>query len=122
MLAGTLIGESVRRGAHLSWPGVRLRKIYRLDLGESAGAGQPPVWTCIEFEADDEDADGLAQAIAAVLETGGWYCDFGVGTDHVVIWADRIFRYRNGDVAARAEVEAYGRRVGVPEHQLDWPE
>jgi hypothetical protein len=30
-----------------------------------------------------------------------------------------VFRYRLGDVTARAEVEAYGWLVGVPYHQLD---
>jgi len=45
-----------------------------------------------------------------------------VGDDHMVVFAGRVFRYRNGDVAGRAEVADYARSVGVPEHQLDWPE
>ena len=32
-----------------------------------------------------------------------------------------VFRYPRGDRAARAQAEEYGRSVGVPEAQLDWP-
>lgn len=75
----------------------------------------------IDFEADDRDAESLADALAACLaDEGGWYADFGVGEDHVVVFAGKVFRYRRGDRAARAEAEAHARSVGVPEHQLDW--
>jgi hypothetical protein len=33
----------------------------------------------------------------------------------------RVFRYPRGDSAGRAQAAAYGRSVGVPENQLDWP-
>jgi hypothetical protein len=39
-----------------------------------------------------------------------------------VVFADRVFRYPRGDTERRAEAEEYGRSVGVPESQLDWPE
>jgi hypothetical protein len=45
-----------------------------------------------------------------------------VGNDHVVVFAGRHFRYGRGDQAGRAEAVEYGKTVGVPEHQLDWPE
>jgi hypothetical protein len=84
-------------------------------------AGQPPAWTFLDFEAADDAADALAQSLArCLLAEGGWYADFTVGNDHVVVFANRIFRYRRGDLAGRAEVVEYGRTVGVPEHQLDW--
>jgi hypothetical protein len=37
-------------------------------------------------------------------------------------WSGKVFRYRRGDEAGRAEAIAYGRSVGTPEHQLDWQE
>jgi hypothetical protein len=84
-------------------------------------AGQPRAWTFLDFEAADDAADALAQSLArCLLAEGGWYADFTVGNDHVVVFANRIFRYRRGDLAGRAEVVEYGRTVGVPEHQLDW--
>jgi hypothetical protein len=39
-----------------------------------------------------------------------------------VVFAGRIFRYPCGDASGRAEAAAYGRGVGVPEDQLDWPQ
>jgi len=54
----------------------------------------------------DLDGDGLA--------------DFIVGDDHVVVFANRIFRYRIGDDAGREEAVSWGRSVGTPDHQLDW--
>jgi hypothetical protein len=37
------------------------------------------------------------------------------------VFADRTFRYRRGDRVGRGEAIEYGRSVGVPEVQLDWP-
>jgi hypothetical protein len=76
---------------------------------------QPPVWTFLEFEADDDVAGPLAESL---LAEGGWYADFGVGDDHAVVFAHKIFRYQHG----RAAAMDYGRAMGVPEHQLDWPD
>ena len=61
MIEGTLIAESIRVDAELS--GVRLvaRKIRRAALGD-VSAGQPEVWTVIEFEAEEPDAGALAAA------------------------------------------------------------
>jgi hypothetical protein len=90
-------------------------------VAASATPAQPSVWTFIEFEADDDAAEELAAGLAgALLAEGGWYADFTVDTDRVIVFANRIFRYRRGDRAARSEAEAYGRSVGVPDHQLDW--
>jgi hypothetical protein len=55
-------------------------------------------------------------------EEGGCYADFRAGGDHVVVFAGKVFRYRRGDQDGRAEVMDYGRAMGVPEPQLDWPD
>ena len=123
MLRGTLLAESLRPGADLRVAGLRLTRVSRQDRSGSAAATQPPVWTILEFEAHDDAADTIALLLArALLAEGGWYADFTVGGDHVVVFADRIFRYRRGDPAGRAEAVAYGRSVGVPSGQLDWPD
>jgi hypothetical protein len=121
MLKGTLLAESLRIGAELRVSGVRMTRVSRRDVSASVSADQPPVWTFLDFEAADDAADALAQSLArCLLAEGGWYANFMVGDDHVIVFANRIFRYRCGDLARRAEVVEYGRRVGVPEHQLDW--
>ena len=53
-----------------------VRKIYRKEAGD-VDLGQPRVWTFIEFEAADKEADSLAAGLSAALEPKlGWYCDF----------------------------------------------
>ncbi len=123
MLSGSLLAESLQTGAELRVAGVKLTRLSRQDVSESATAAQPPVWTVLEFEADDDAADTLSLLLSRSLRAqGGWYADFTVGRDHVVVFADRIFRYRRDDPAGRTQAVEYGRTVGVPEHQLDWPD
>lgn len=122
MLTGTLIGESIRVGTELHVKGLRLARISRVDVPDEP-PGMPTTWTLISFEAEDDRADELAQQLADVLVAdGGWWADFGVADDHVVVFAGKVFRYRAGDKSARAEVHRYGLSVGCPADQLDWPE
>jgi hypothetical protein len=90
-----LLAESLRLGADL-----RLTRLTRQDFSESVSSVQPPIWTIIDFEADDATADALAQSLArSLLAEGGWYADFRVEDDHVVVFSGKIFRYRCGDQA-----------------------
>lgn len=119
MLTGTIVSESLRGGAVLAVAGLRLERLQRIAV--TPGPGQPAVWTLIHVCAPDDAAGALAEALSdALAETGGWYADFRVGDERVVVFAGRIFRYTDGDQAGRAEAVAYGRHVGVPERQLDW--
>jgi hypothetical protein len=56
--AGCLIGESLRTGAALEHL-LTVTKVARSESGE-VDAGQPALWTFIEFEAAAEAADALA--------------------------------------------------------------
>jgi len=123
VLKGTLLAESLQIGADLSVTGLKLTRVSRRDVSASVTAAQPPVWTFLEFEASDDVADVLAESLArSLLADGGWYADFAAGDEHVVVFARKIFRYQRGDEAGRAEAMDYGRAMGVPEHQLDWPD
>lgn len=123
MVKGTLLAESLKIGAELDVAGLRLTRVSRRDVSASVSPVQPPIWTFLEFEADDDAAGPLADALARVLlADGGWYADFGTSADHVVVFAGRVFRYRRGDQRGRGEAMDYGRTMGVPEHQLDWPD
>ena len=122
MAKGILIGESIRVGASIQGVRLAVAKVYRLAVGDE-DYGQPRIWTFIEFEVPDRDAQPLATALSNALDTTlGWYCDFRSVEDTFVVFADRIFRYRRGDRAGHAEAEVHARSIGVPEAQLDWPE
>jgi hypothetical protein len=120
MLTGTILAESIRIGAELSVDGLIVTKIFRRDMPDEP-PGMPTTWTFVEFEAEDDRAGELAQKLADVLiAEGGWYADFGVGDDHVVVFAGKVFRYPKGDEAGRAEAIRYGLSAGCPADQLDW--
>lgn len=112
-LAGALIAESLRVGSVLEGITLTVTKISRADLGD-VDAGQPRTWTFVDFEAADEDAELLANALERVLErVGGWYCDFRNDDATFVVFAGRTFRYPRGEVSGRAAAVEYGRSVGV---------
>ena len=118
---GRIIAESLRAGAELDLPSLRLVRIAREDVSGSRGPGQPDTFTHLDVEAPDEAADDLASALAGALADGpGWYADFRVGADHVVVFPGRVFRYAVGDAEGRRAAVEYGAAVGVPRHQLDW--
>jgi hypothetical protein len=121
-IAGGLIAESLRIGSVVDGVPLTVTRISRADVGD-VEAGQPLTWTFLDFEADDECAEPLADLLSAVLDpVCGWYCDFRNADTTFVVFSGRIFRYPRGDQTGRAAAEAYGRSAGVPEPQLDWPE
>jgi len=121
MIKGTLIAESLRVGATLAGVRLEVRAVRRFAVGE-VPPYQPPVWTVLEFDAQESDAAVLAATFADVLDGPGWYVNFSSARDTFVVYPGRVFCYPRGDVAGRAEAQAHGRVCGVPEPQLDWSE
>jgi hypothetical protein len=120
-LSGCLIAESLGVGGAVVGVRLTVTRVSRAEAGD-VDAGQPRIWSFIEFEAADEDGDRLAATLEGALQTsGGWYCDFRSETETIVVFAGRTFRYPRGDSEGRSLVAEYARSVGVPEGQLDWP-
>jgi hypothetical protein len=120
--SGVLIAESISKGNPLDGVDLKVRKVSRSDVGD-VSVGQPMTWTFIEFEVDDRVLADLSEALSRSIDpSGGWYCDFRTNEETFVVFAGRVFRYPRGDVEGRTEAEEFGRSVGVPEAQLDWPE
>jgi hypothetical protein len=61
------------------------------DNSASATAGQPAAWTFVHWETDDDGAAGrIAEALTDAMEPAlGWYADFTVGDERVVVFAGR---------------------------------
>ncbi len=118
---GALLAESMRVDATITVPPAAVTKIYRMPAGDPE-AGQPKDWTFIEFSLPRAFVQGFVEALSRSLIEGPWYCDFHSDAEVVVVFANGVFRYPPADKQSRQEVEEYGRSVGVPEAQLDWPE
>ena len=120
MIEGTLIMESLRVGTNLEDLALTVRKISKYRAGGTTPV-QPGIWTALDFEADEALAGDLAQAFAGALEDGpGWYVNFQSPTEAFVVFPGRIFRYPRGDTSGRADAQAHGRSLAIPDPQLDW--
>ena len=125
MIRGTLILESLREGATLS--GFRL-VVHEVGRGrpnlspQQIAVGIPKVWSAMEFELEEARAAELADALSKVLDSIGWYANFSSPTETYIVYPGRVFRYPRHEPQGRAEAQAFGRTLGIPEHQLDWSE
>lgn len=121
MIEGTLIAESLRVGANPENLKLTVRNISRL-RPENTTADQPEIWTLLDFEADEAEADELARTFADALDDRpSWYVDFRSPAETFVVFPGHIFRYPRGDDLGRAQAKTHGRQLGIPESQLDWP-
>ncbi|MFI0544379.1 hypothetical protein ACH3VS_36630 [Streptomyces sp. WSLK1-3] len=120
MLEGVLIAESLRVGTELTGVPLRITKIARVEVNNTA-AEQPHQWTLLDFAAEEVDAARLAEQLAACLApTGGWYVNYNTAVEAFVVFADKIFRYPRKQAEGRREARDYARSIGIPEPQLDW--
>jgi hypothetical protein len=92
---GTLIAESLRAGTTLDSVPLTVRKIVRHRPAYTTD-DQPPIWTNIEFEVADDDADALASTLSVVLDRPGWYTDFRSADRIYVVFPGRVFSYLRG--------------------------
>ena len=120
MIEGVLITESLRVGTSLENLNLTVTKINRVRPGHGTTSDQPDIWTLLDFQAEETQAEELAQTLAGVLDQPGWYVNFESPTESFIIFPDRIFRYPRGDEASRAQAQAHGRQLRIPEPQLDW--
>ena len=120
MIDGTLIAESLRVGTNLDNLKLTVRKISRY-RAQGTTPDQPDIWCVLDFDADEADAEDLAQAFAGAIGQPGWYVNFQSPAESFIVFPGRIFRYPRGDAAGRAEAQAHGRRLAIPDPQLDWP-
>ena len=119
MIDGTLIAESLRVGTNLENLKLTVRKISRY-RARGTTPDQPGIWCVLDFEADEADAADLAQTFADALGEPGWYVNLQSPAESFIVFPGRIFRYPRGDAAGRAEAQAHGRRLAIPDPQLDW--
>lgn len=116
---GAIVCESLKPGTVIEGYDIRITRWSRYEISEPA-EWQPGIWTLVEFEADEDESDALAQRLSKDLDEPGWYANLYSSSDAIVIFPDKIFRYKRGDRRCRKAAERYARDCGVPDGQLDW--
>lgn len=89
---------------------------------KNAAPSQPKVWTAMAFEVEDSQAEAIARALSQALKPRGWYINASTTTHVFVIFPNKVFMYPKGDQSQREAARRFGRKIGVPESQLDWGE
>jgi len=119
MLNGLLLKESLTNTSILEL--VRVTKTESWQVS-NATVNQPAVWTALSFEADESQADAIAEKLSQALNPQGWYINASTATQVYVIFPNKVFRYRKGDHIQKDEAKRYGQSISIPESQLDWGE
>jgi hypothetical protein len=135
MWKGLLLKESLHDLGVLADLCITRTEVWQV---ENAAENQPSTWTALSFEAEEAQAERLAEALSQALLPQGWYIDAASAEEVYVIFPQKVFKYRKGDGAARGAARGAGRgaargaareaakqcgrTVGIPETQLDWRE
>jgi hypothetical protein len=73
-------------------------------------------WTIRTILISKSDIDGLMPYIKQ-----GWYAHFWHGGEMIVIFKDKIFKFKHNEPASWREAIGYGISIGIPRKQLDFP-
>ncbi len=115
---GLLLKESLQDTSVLDGLRIARTETWRV---ENAADFQPEIWTAITVEGEADQADAVAGRLSRAMKPR-WYANLTTAEHSLVIFKDRVFKYRRGDPEKRAEAQTYARSVGIPDHQLDWGE
>ena len=66
-----------------------------------------------------EEAD--IEKLSRVIKEGTWYCHFWEGKNIIAVFRNKTFSFDAQDKASWIPVLKYGRFLGIPEEQLDFP-
>lgn len=85
-------------------------------------------WTLHTVEIEPEKVNLFARQLSQAIEQPGqkkgdaWYADFNDGKTVYVIFSNKIFTWKIGDQIAKKQASNYGIKMGIPKHQVNWPE
>jgi hypothetical protein len=106
MYKGTIIENSLNDRSILS----------KVQIQNTSQAGS---WILHDILADEEIIPELSESLA----DGAWYIHlWKPGKDEVkVIFKNKVFDIKFSDKSSWAEAVAYGKSIGIPDEQLDFP-
>jgi|SRR3989344_3817933 len=80
-------------------------------------------WTLHIVEIDPEKADKVAQKLSIIINDNpsSWYVDFNNGETFYVIYPNKIFKWKKGEIDTITACRKYGISLGIPPYQVDFP-
>ena len=87
----------------------------------NAAPDQPSIWTALSFEVEESRMAEIEEELSRALKPK-WFVDCSTETQKYVIFSGKVFKYARGDQEQRALAQDFGRKLGIPESQLDWGE
>lgn len=117
---GLLLKESLKDLSVLKLVTITKKEVWN---AENATDNQPKVWHALWYEAPNDFANQIAQALAQNLKPHqAWYTNFTAAQIVYVIFPGKVIIYSKGDQTSRMEVETYAKSIKIPASQLDWSE
>ncbi len=113
-LKGIVISEGLEEPSLISDFEVFKARISKKDL--ELGEGKRGRWHLYHVYATSSQIDSLIGQLRP-----GWYCHFWQGESLMVVFRGKKFRMMARDKSTWKEAIAYGRSVGIPEVELDFP-
>ena len=73
-------------------------------------------WHLFEVEIDENEIENMPKNIIQ-----GWYAHFWHGIDIIAVFANKTIKFNYLDKNTWKEVMEYGKKLNIPEKQLDFP-
>lgn len=120
MYEGLIIRESLKNERILERLNIIKTEVWDV---ENATEDQPKQWNVSSFRVEDGNIDEITEYLSKSLQNGKWYVNFSGNAEYtIVVFPDKVFKYKKADIAKRNEAIEFGRKLEIPESQLDWPE
>ena len=114
---GILIKESIEDENILD-----LLNIHKVELWNTGG--KPKYWTVLHFSCAERDfPERISRVMISDPRKGGnWFVDFRAGNVKVIVFRDKVLKYRIGDQAEKEYVCDECRKLGILDGQMNWEE
>ncbi len=114
---GTIILESLKSDSLVSKLNIKKKETWNVGNNDPQ---QPAIWTAISFDNPKDSFLEIISEIQANLKDF-WYVDVRDQTNTIIIFPQKVFDYQTGDILQKQNAVNYGKSIGIPESQLDWP-
>jgi transcriptional regulator with XRE-family HTH domain len=113
---GVLIKESICDELILDYISVDKVELWKTD-------GTPKYWTALYFTSKKQDfPEILSKVVLSNEEVGNWFVDMKSGDTKIIVFKNKIFKYKIGNVEEKEQVCKECRKLGIPDNQMNWKE